>query len=101
MIADNWDHLFVPNAASKWLASMTDDDGEIQCNETPINKAFHSRLKTLLFSKSYPDSSSSPYHPYPVSTQNTIHHSRLTVCLPDSLDLTRCLLILFWTSACE
>src|SRR6218665_1242934 len=36
-----------------------------------------------------------------VSTPNAIHHSRLTVCLPDSLDLTRCLLILFWISACE
>ena len=32
----------------------------------------------------------------PVSTPNTIHHSRLTVCLPDSLDLDRCLMILFW-----
>src|SRR6218665_2904040 len=37
----------------------------------------------------------------PVSTPNTIHHSRLTVYLPDSLDLTCCLSILFWTSACE
>ena len=27
----------------------------------------------------------------PVSTSNAIHHNRLTVCLPDSLDLTRCL----------
>src|SRR6218665_475384 len=44
-----------------------------------------------------------PLHPtsLPVSTPNTIHHSRLTVCLPDSLNLTRCLSILFWTSACE
>src|SRR6218665_3995078 len=46
----------------------------------------HSKLKTLLFSKSYPDSLSSPYLP-PVSTPSTIHHSRLTVCLPDCLDL--------------
>src|SRR6218665_1984978 len=37
----------------------------------------------------------------PVSTPNTIHHSHLTVCLPDSLNLTRCLSILLWTSACE
>ena len=37
----------------------------------------------------------------PVSTPNTIHHSRLTVCLPDSLDLTRCLSTFFWVSACE
>src|SRR6218665_3211826 len=37
----------------------------------------------------------------PVSTPNTIHHSHLTVCLPDSLDLIRCLSILFWISACE
>jgi len=54
----------------------------------------------LLFNKSYPDLSSSPYLP-PVSTPNTIHHSRLTVCLPDSLDLSRCLSILFWISAYE
>jgi len=25
------------------------------------------------------------------STSNIVHHSRLTLCLPDSLDLTRCL----------
>src|SRR6218665_2321283 len=31
----------------------------------------------------------------PVSTPNTIHHSCLTVCLPDSLNLTCCLSILF------
>src|SRR6218665_1113948 len=39
----------------------------------------------------------------PVSTLNTIHHSRLAVCvyLSDPLDLTRCLSILFWTSVCE
>src|SRR6218665_539204 len=37
----------------------------------------------------------------PVSTPNTIHHSRRIACLPDSLDLTRCLSILFWTCACE
>src|SRR6218665_1115988 len=60
---------------------------------------FHSKLKTLL---------SNPIlihrHPHaslPVSTPNTIHHSRLTVCLPDSLGLDRCLSILFWLSACE
>ena len=29
------------------------------------------------------------------------HRSHLSVCLLDSLDLTRCLSILFWTSACE
>ena len=44
---------------------------------------FHSKLKTLLFNKSYPDSSSSPTF-LPVSIPNTIHHSRLTFCLPDS-----------------
>ena len=43
---------------------------------------FHSKLKILLFNKLYPESSSSLY--LPVSTPNTIHHSRLTVCLPDS-----------------
>ena len=37
----------------------------------------------------------------PISIPNTIHHSRLCVCLPDSLDLTRYLSILFWTRACE
>src|SRR6218665_3735855 len=40
----------------------------------------------------------------PVSTPNIIRHSRLTVCLPDSLGLTaayRPLSILFWLSACE
>src|SRR6218665_2511848 len=37
----------------------------------------------------------------PVSTTNTIRHSRLPVCLPDPLDLTDSLSILFWTSACE
>src|SRR6218665_1969473 len=42
-----------------------------------------------------------PHASLPVSTPNTIHHSRLTVCLPDSLDLDRCLSILFWLSACE
>ena len=31
----------------------------------------------------------------PVSTLNAIHHSRLTVCLPASLDLNLCLSILF------
>jgi len=61
---------------------------------------FHSKLKTLLFSKSYPDSSSS-HASLPVSTPNTIHHSSLTVCLHDSPDLDRCLSILFWLSACE
>src|SRR6218665_1777974 len=53
---------------------------------------FHSKLKTLLFNKSFPDLSSSHCTSYPVSTPNTIHHSRLTVytCL-NSLDPTRCL----------
>src|SRR6218665_978536 len=57
---------------------------------------FHSKLKTLLFNKSYADLFSSRPS-LPVSTPNTIHHSRLT----DSLVLTRCLSILFWISACE
>src|SRR6218665_103658 len=42
---------------------------------------FHSKLKALLFNKSYPDLFSSPTS-LAVSTPNTIHHSRLTVCLP-------------------
>ena len=37
----------------------------------------------------------------PVLTPSTIHHSRLTFCLTDSLDLDRCLSILFWLSECE
>src|SRR6218665_4123087 len=40
---------------------------------------FHSKLKTLLFRKSYPDSSSSAYLPPRLSSK---HHSRLNVCLP-------------------
>src|SRR6218665_2500359 len=64
---------------------------------------FHCKLKMLLFNKSYPDLSSSPYLP---PRLNSKHHSPkpsdcLPACLPDSLDLTHCLLILFWTSACE
>src|SRR6218665_368344 len=59
-------------------------------------RLFHSKLETLLFSKSYPDLSSSSYLP---PRLNSKHH--LTVCLPDSLDLDRCLSILFWLSACE
>src|SRR6218665_1492695 len=42
-----------------------------------------------------------PHTSLPVSTPSTIYHSRLTVCLPDSLDLDRCLSILFWLSGCE
>src|SRR6218665_2285534 len=57
---------------------------------------FHSKLKTLLFSISYPDLSSSSYLP---PRLNSKHHP--PVCLPDSLDLDRCLSILFWLSACE
>src|SRR6218665_3395007 len=56
---------------------------------------FHSKLKTLLLIHRLPHTS------LPVSTPSTIHHSRLTVCLPDSLDLDRCASILFWLSACE
>ena len=39
----------------------------------------------------------------PILTPSTIHHTRLTVCLSDSLDLDRCLSILglFWLSVCE
>jgi len=42
-----------------------------------------------------------PHTSIPVSAPNTIQHRRLTVCLPDSLNFDRCLLILFWLSACE
>ena len=55
---------------------------------------FHSKLKTLLFSKSYPDSSSSSYSFPPISTPNTIHHSHLTLWI-----LAPCLSIFFWLSA--
>src|SRR6218665_689158 len=37
----------------------------------------------------------------PVSHPNTIHHSRLNVCLIDYLGLKPCLSIGFWLSACE
>src|SRR6218665_3306902 len=37
----------------------------------------------------------------PVSHPNTIHHSRLNVCLIDYLDLNPCLSIVFWLRACE
>ena len=60
---------------------------------------FYSKLKTLLFGKSYPNSSSSAYLPPSPSQLQT--PSTLTVCLPDSLDLDRCLSIFFWLSACE
>src|SRR6218665_3041856 len=65
-----------------------------------FSQLFHSKLKTMLFKKSYPDCPLLPTSLL-VSTPNPIHHSRLIVYLPDSLDLTRCLSILFWTSACE
>src|SRR6218665_17316 len=42
-----------------------------------------------------------PHASIAVSTPNTIHHSHLTVYLPDSLDLDPCLRILFWLSVCE
>ena len=42
-------------------------------------------LKILLFSKSYPDPLSRTS--LSNSVPNTIHHSRLTVCLRESLDL--------------
>src|SRR6218665_3057288 len=60
---------------------------------------FHSKLKTLLFSKSCPNSSSSPYL-LPILTPNTIHHSHLPAC-PTLWILTRCLTIFFWLSTCE
>ena len=51
--------------------------------------------------KSYPDSSSSPYLPLRLNSKHHPPWPRLFACLPDSLDLSRCLSILFWTSACE
>src|SRR6185503_12387322 len=45
-------------------------------------QVFHSKLKTLLFHKSYPDSISS-LTSLAISTLRNIHLSRLTVCLPD------------------
>src|SRR6218665_2493454 len=51
--------------------------------------------------KSYPDSSSSPYLPPRLNSKHHPPCPRLFACLPDSLDLPRCLSILFWTSACE
>src|SRR6218665_3933759 len=46
------------------------------------------KLKTLLYRKSYPDSSCCPYLS-PVSTPNIIRHSSLIVCLRD-LDFRFC-----------
>ena len=71
-----------------------------------VRKESEPRRQRGQFSKSYPLANPilihRHHHTYlPVSTPNTIHHSRLTVCLPDSLDLDRCLSILFWLSACE
>jgi len=37
-----------------------------------------------------PDESFSSSYPLPVSTPNTIHHSRLTVCLPNYLNMIQC-----------
>ena len=51
-----------------------------QTSPLAIN-SFTPNWKKLLFSKSF------PYYSFVVSTPNTINHSRLTVCLPDSLDL--------------
>src|SRR6218665_1517935 len=44
---------------------------------------FHSKLKTLLFNNHI---LINPFLPtfLPISTPNTIHHSHLTICLPDS-----------------
>src|SRR6218665_2013334 len=42
-----------------------------------------------------------PHISLPVSHPNTIHHSRLNVCLIVYLDLNSCLSIVFWLSACE
>src|SRR6218665_3566871 len=72
------------------------------CTYVPISPQLfsaHSKLKTLRFKNLI------LIHPLlpsslPVSTPNTIHHGRLTVCLCDSLDLTPCLSILIWISAC-
>ena len=51
-------------------------------------QVFHSKLKTLLFHKAYPDPIPSlPLTSLAISTPSIIHLSRLTVCLPDSLDL--------------
>src|SRR6218665_2224974 len=48
---------------------------------------FRDKLKTLLWAN--PILIHRLLHTsLPVSTPSTIHHSRLTVCLPDSLDLT-------------
>src|SRR6218665_2238846 len=46
-------------------------------------QVFYSKLKTLLFHKSYPDSCSSPHLPHHFSSKPLLNH--LTVCLPDPL----------------
>src|SRR6218665_367867 len=70
---------------------------------TPLQSNMHLPVQTLAnFLLEWLAQSHRHPHTYlPVSTPNTIHHSRLTVCLPDSLDLDCCLSILFWLSACE
>src|SRR6218665_2034944 len=66
---------------------------------TPYSRSSHSWHDGRL-PEGYPDLFSSAHLP-PVSHPNTIHHSRLNVCLIDYLDLTPCLSIVFWLSACE
>jgi len=75
------------------LPQISDPSNELaQASPLAISpKLFHSKLKTLLFSQSYPDWSSSTHLPS-LSTQNTI----LTLWI-----LTHCLSILFWLSTWE
>src|SRR6218665_3881479 len=48
---------------------------------------FRSRLKALLFSKPFPDSSSSPYLPPLLNSKGHPGPSTIPICLPDSPDL--------------
>src|SRR6218665_2308337 len=70
------------------------------CASTPYSRSSHSWHDGCL-PEGYPDLFSSAHIPLPVSHPNTIHHSRLNVCLIDYLDLNLCLSIVFWLSACE
>ena len=97
------------------LASLEQSPASIVTNIWPILRA-HSKLSSCHLSTALSLQTENtallqilswivihrlPHTSLPVSTPSTIYHSRLIVCLPDSVDLYRCLSILFWLSACE
>ena|SRR6218665_1834373 len=62
-----------------------------------FQQLFHSKLKTLLYNNSYHNNNNIHPLPIPPSTPNTVHHSLLTICMPDSVDLDF-LRVDFWLS---